>query len=56
MIRFILILSALMSIPLSVFADDNCDKAKEYYQDGIKLLHYGERKVVFDKAVKLCPT
>lgn len=56
MIRFILILSALMSIPILVVADEACDKAKEYYHDGVKLLRYDDRKAAFQKAINLCPT
>jgi outer membrane protein OmpA-like peptidoglycan-associated protein len=56
MIRFILILLALMSIPALAVADDDCERAKEFYQEGVKLLQYAERKVAFEKAVKLCPT
>lgn len=55
MIRLLLVLSALMTIPLSVVADDNCDRARQYYQDGVKLLRYDDRKAAFEKAVKLCP-
>lgn len=56
LVGFILVLCALMTVPLSVVADDNCDKARQYYQDGIKLLRYDDRKAAFEKAVKLCPT
>ena len=56
MIRYILILCALMSIPLLAVADDDCDKAKELYQQGVNLLNYSERQAAFEQAVKLCPT
>jgi outer membrane protein OmpA-like peptidoglycan-associated protein len=56
MSRFILILWALMATPLLVIADDNCDKAKEVYQQGVNRLNYNERKSTFEQAVKLCPT
>ncbi|MGA8832112.1 MAG: OmpA family protein [Desulfomonilaceae bacterium] len=56
MIRLMLILSALISLPLLVVADENCDKAKECYQDGVKLLRYDDRKAAFEKAINLCPT
>lgn len=56
MIRLFLILTVLMTISLSVVADDNCAKAREYYQDGVKLLRYDDRKAAFEKAVKLCST
>ena len=39
MTRLIFILCALMSTPLLVTADDNCDKAKEYYQEGVNILN-----------------
>ena len=56
MTRLIFILCALISTPLLVNADDNCDKAKEYYQEGVNALQYAERKIAFEKAMKLCPT
>jgi outer membrane protein OmpA-like peptidoglycan-associated protein len=47
---------ALVSIPTLAVADDNCDRAKETYQEGVRLLNYIQRKAAFDRAVQLCPT
>jgi outer membrane protein OmpA-like peptidoglycan-associated protein len=52
----ILFLCALMLFPALAVADDECERAKELYQEGVKLLQYAERKITFEKAVKLCPT
>lgn len=56
MIYWILILWGFVSLPLLVVADDNCDKAKEYYRDGVKLQYLDDRKAAFEKAVGLCPS
>ncbi len=53
--HFIILLAALLVIPLSVMADDDCEQAKELYQQGVNLLNYRERLAAFEKAVKICP-
>lgn len=56
MIGLIMICCALVLIPIFAVADDNCDKARDTYQEGVKIIDYVQRKAAFELAVKLCPT
>jgi len=46
----------LVAASLPALGGNDCEKAKELYQEGAKLLNFSERKDAFKKAVVLCPT